>query len=642
MTIPRFTTSIEGPMPTSPATTTFTDAIRAAEAIVDRVGREMVLAIPVGIGKPNLLVNALFGLASHDSKLKLRILTGLSLVRPRYKSDLERRFVAPLLDRQFGSWPDLAYAEAMRDGTLPANVEVHEFFLQAGQWLANPTMQQSYASLSYSHVAAHLEREGVNVLAQLMAPPRTPDGTHVSLASNPDISLDLRSYVEACRAAGKPIVIAAELNANMPYMTGHAEVALAEIDLVLTPPAPHFELFAPPKEPVSLSDYAMALHAATLIKDGGTLQIGIGSFSDALAHALILRHTRNAEFRELIAKLGVRAPDGDGTAPFEHGLYGCSELLVDGFLALRRAGVLKRRVSNGVCDVLVHAGFFLGNRAFYDELKSLPPDALDEIAMTAISFTNTLRGDSATKIDQRRDARFVNTALVVTLLGAASSDALDDGRVVSGIGGQGDFVGQAHELPGARSIIAVRATRNGRRGKATSNIVWQHANASIPRQLRDVYVTEYGVGDVRGRSDREVVEVMLGLADSRFQAELIAKATAAGKLPQGYRLPAHATNNTPEEITRVLGPARKAGLLPVFPLGTEMTDIEKSLIPALGRLRDATPLGLAQMLWHGMLPAARNSSMHDVLARLGLDKDRPSWRERAMAALVAGALQRTS
>jgi len=91
---------------------------RAAEAIVDRVGRRIVMAIPVGIGKPNLLVNALYELALADRSITLRIITGLSLVRPSYKSDLERRFVAPLLDRLFGSWPDLAYVEAIRSGTL--------------------------------------------------------------------------------------------------------------------------------------------------------------------------------------------------------------------------------------------------------------------------------------------------------------------------------------------------------------------------------------------------------------------------------------------------------------------------------------------------------------------------------------------
>ena len=88
--------------------------------------------------------------------------------------------------------------------------------------------------------------------------------------------------------------------------------------------------------------------------------------------------------------------------------------------------------------------------------------------MTAISFTNTLDGDEALKRQQRRDARFVNTAMIVTLLGAASSDMLEDGRVVSGAGGQHDLVTMAQALDGARSIIAVRSTRQ-QGGSATSN-----------------------------------------------------------------------------------------------------------------------------------------------------------------------------
>ena len=439
----------------------FRDPVRAAEAIIDCVGRDIALAIPVGIGKPNALVNALYGLAAADRGLKLRIYTGLSLVRPHYKSDLERRFVAPLLERLFGTWPDLAYAEAMRQGRLPANIEVHEFFLQAGQWLSNAAMQQSYASLSYSHVAAHLMRSGVNVLAQLVAP--QPDGatSHISLSSNPDIALDLEGYVDARRKSGRPVAVAVELNANLPYMPGIAEVPRTDLDIVLDPAAPHFDLFAPPKEPVTLADYAMALHAATLVRDGGTLQIGIGSFADALTQALILRHTHNARFRELLARLGEPPADGADLGPFEQGLYGSSEMLVDGFLALRRAGVLKRRVEVDGQRALVHAGFFLGNRAFYDDLKAMPPADLREIVMTAISFTNTLGGDRAAKIEQRRDARFINTALVVTLLGAASADQLEDGRVVSGIGGQGDFVNMRRVVNGQdrAGLIASYATK---------------------------------------------------------------------------------------------------------------------------------------------------------------------------------------
>jgi len=70
---------------------------------------------------------------------------------------------------------------------------------------------------------------------------------------------------------------------------------------------------------VSLADYAMALHAATLVKDGGTLQIGIGAFSDALSHALVLRHSDSAAFRGLLEKLGTPFRSGRSSTPSRSG-----------------------------------------------------------------------------------------------------------------------------------------------------------------------------------------------------------------------------------------------------------------------------------------------------------------------------------
>ncbi len=617
------------------------DPARCAEAIIDQVGRNIVLAIPVGIGKPNLLVNALYALAEADRSLNLRILTGLTLVRPQYKSDLERRFVLPLLDRLFGTWPDLSYAEAIRRGELAPNVAVHEFFLQAGQWMSNPTMQQNYASLNYSHVHAHVVREGVNVIAQLIAPPRpgavSEGESHYSLSSNTDVSLDLGEYIQGRREARVPICVAGEVNGNLPFMSGRAAVVRSQFDVLLEPLAPHFDLFAPPKEPVSTTDYAMALHAATLIKDGGTLQIGIGSFADALTHALILRHGRNALFRSLIDRLGRPLPADAELGPFERGLYGCSEMLVDGFLALRRAGILKRRVISDGRDALLHAGFFVGSKSFYEELRALPDDAREEIAMTSISFTNTLSGDASAKRSQRRDARFINTALSATLLGAVSSDQLEDGRVISGIGGQGDFVAMAHEIPGARSVIAVRSTRA--QGASTrSNIHWRYANTSIPRQLRDIVVTEYGIADIRGRTDSEVIASMLAVTDARFQVGLASAATAADKLPRGFKLPSYSRDNTPSRIEEALSRARRDGVLPPFPLGTEMTKTEQDLIPALGRLRRASAPRLLSYLARGIAPGETSDAMREKLARLDLD-NASGFKETAMRALVLGALR---
>jgi hypothetical protein len=62
----------------------------------------------------------------------------------------------------------------------------------------------------------------------------------------------------------------------------------------------------------------------------------------------------------------------------------------------------------------MHAGFFIGNKVFYDHLRAMPEEELAEICMTAISFTNTLDGDLGRKRADRRHVRFINTAMTVT------------------------------------------------------------------------------------------------------------------------------------------------------------------------------------------------------------------------------------
>ena len=84
------------------------------------------------------------------------------------------------------------------------------------------------------------------------------------------------------------------------------------------------------------------------------------------------------------------------------------------------------------------------------------------ICMMPVSFTNEIYGDEAQKRAARVDARFVNSAMMATLLGAAVSDGLDNGQVVSGVGGQYNFVAQAFALEGARSVLTLESTRRGK------------------------------------------------------------------------------------------------------------------------------------------------------------------------------------
>ena len=74
----------------------------------------------------------------------------------------------------------------------------------------------------------------------------------------------------------------------------------------------------------------------------------------------------------------------------------------------------------------------------------MPAHELAKIDMTRIDFVNQLYGQEDLKRAQRRKARSIDTTMIVTLLGAAASDALESGQVVSGVGGQYNFVAMAH------------------------------------------------------------------------------------------------------------------------------------------------------------------------------------------------------
>ena len=131
-------------------------------------------------------------------------------------------------------------------------------------------------------------------------------------------------------------------------MYGDALVAADTFDFLLDDPGTR--LFCPPNAPIPRAEYSIALNVSTLIRDGGTLQFGIGELGDAIVYALQLRHQQPAIYRDVLESFGLLArhrrliESEGGTAPFERGLYGCSEMLADGFLDLYRSGVLKRRV----------------------------------------------------------------------------------------------------------------------------------------------------------------------------------------------------------------------------------------------------------------------------------------------------------
>jgi hypothetical protein len=610
----------------------FSDADAMAEDIIRDVGTNLVVGLPLGLGKANHIINALYARAVADRRINLTLFSALTLEKPKPSNLLERRFIAPVIDRLFGSYPDLAYADALHAGELPPNVQVIEFFFLAGKWLRVPYAQQHYISANYTHAASYLLARGLNVVPQLVAK-RLVDGVaRFSLSCNTDTTLDVLRARAQGTAAFK---LVGQVNAELPFMPGAGDLPADEFSAILEGPATEFALFAPPSAPITDTKYAIGLHAAGLVRDGGTLQIGIGQVGDALAQGLIVRHRDNAQFHDIMKRLQPATEPALelNTGSFETGLYGVSEMLFEAFLGLIDAGILKREVDG----VVLHGAFFLGPKSFYRALREMTPDRIARIQMMPVSFTNELYGDEDNKRRARVDARFVNNAMMATLMGAAISDGLEDGQVISGVGGQYNFVAQAFALEGARSILTVEAARQSG-AKAQSNIRWRYGHETIPRHLRDVVVTEYGVADLRGKSDAEVIGAMLAVADSRFQDELMRQAKDAGKLPRHHEIPAGHRDNHAERISAALKPARDAGLLPAFPFGSDFDAVEQRLIPALQILQDAqrTPRHLAGLLWQGFT-GTPDAADRECLARLGLDRP-TTWVERGYRALVSAAL----
>lgn len=597
-----------------------TDENALAQEIIKRTGGVIRLALPLGVGKPVTLVNALVQAACDDPDIELAIFTALTLERPAPSTDIRRRFLQPAMDRLFGAYPDQLYAQMLRDDRLPPNIKVNEFFLMAGRWLGVTAAQQAYIAANYTHALDVLVAQRPNVLMQLVA---ESDG-RFSLSSNTDISSDLfRS-----RARGEMDFLAVfETNPQLPFMEGEgATLGPDDVDMVLDPPEP-FELFSAPRRPLDQADHAIGLHVSRLVPDGGTLQIGIGALGDTVAHALLLRDRGEVGAIQADCPFPV-APDPGGS--FQSGLYAVTEMLVGGILALFDEGVIRREVDG----IAIHAGFFVETRDFYARLREMPSSRRNKIAMVPVSFTNALYGNEADKRAARKDARFINGAMQVSALGDVMSDSIGGGQVVSGVGGQFNFVEQAFALEDGRAIIALAATRMSD-GSLKSNIRWDVDSVTVPRHMRDIVVTEYGIADLRGKPDADVIDALLRITDSRFQDDLVTQAKAAGKLPQTYRIGQSYRDNKPETVARWLRPHRAT--LPDFPFGSDFDDIERVLLPALKELKDLSP-SLAGKL--RLLLSSLGGSAHPqesaAMARMGYEGDKG-----LTARALRGALRRS-
>jgi len=666
------------------------DVVKAVDDVIRYVGKDITYGMTLGLGKPVLFINELYRRAKEDPSIKLKILTALSLELPVGRSELEKRLVGPLSERIFGGYPEFDYMADIRDGKMPPNIELFEFYSKAGSIMNRDECQQNHIPSHYTHVAklcVYIHK--VNVFGELISTKMINGRRMYSMGCNTDICVEALDLLNREKAAGRKLAVVGEVNENLPFMYGDAVCESEKFDILLSGPQYNYRLFAPPKDAVSNRDHMIGLNVSALVRDGGTLQIGIGSLGDAIVNSLEMRHLNNSLYNSIIEKAGLLERYGDlikqigGTEKFTEGLYSSAEMFVDPFLQLYRQGILKRkvydnlqimelveekklsadRIPSGILEMLdqkdairlnlrekdfkllteygilkdglvfnegyicdgdkkynadltdkknleqiksllgkelknghiIQAGFYLGPESFYKALNEMPEEERSQFRMAGVEKVNQLYGDEKLRTIQRKKGRFVNTGMMATLTGAIISDQLEDGRVVSGIGGQYNFVSMAHLLPDGKLIMTIRSTR-GTGKNVKSNIVFNYGHCTIPKHMRDIIVTEYGIAHIKGLPERQIIEEMIKITDSRFQQQLVDRAKKAGKLRKDYQVPAEYRNNFPEKIDALIKTYQPQGYFKQFPYGTDISPEEIVLggsLKMLKVLKEQKPLSTA-------------------------------------------------
>lgn len=326
------------------------DVKRVVDETIQYLEKDIVLGVTLALGKPVKILNEFYRRAKEDPEISLKVITALSLEKPQGKSELEARFLKDLTDRVFAGVPDFDYMKDFRNGTLPPNVQLYEFYCKPGTNLKNRHYQMNHLANHYTHVPRCAKTMKCNVGAMLLAS-REIDGKRVySAACNPDITLETHALMMEARANGTKGVVIAEVNSNMPFMYGDAVMPAESFDIVFHGEEFNYPLFAPPKDPVVLSDHMIGLNVSPLIKDGGTIQVGIGALGDAIVAGLIMRNQHNKEYNDILMKSGLVERNREliaewgGMGTFDKGLYGASEMFVDPFMQMYKNQILKRKV----------------------------------------------------------------------------------------------------------------------------------------------------------------------------------------------------------------------------------------------------------------------------------------------------------
>jgi 4-hydroxybutyrate CoA-transferase len=244
-------------------------------------------------------------------------------------------------------------------------------------------------------------------------------------------------------------------------------------------PLPVFSRGVEPNE----AEKQIGQNVAGLIKDGDTIQMGIGSISEAVVAGLDGKHD-----------LGILTEMFPPSLP---------ELVEKGIVTnskkIRHTGVSL-------------ACLCIGDQKLYDYVAENPAAQI-----YPGSYTN-----NPALIAQNPSMVSINTAIMMDLTGNITSEGIGH-RMISGVGGQLEFQMGAYWSPGGRAITVMTAARRMKDGTLASSILPAlplGSPVSVPKNFADYVVTEYGVARLKYKSFRGRAEALISIAHPDFRGEL--------------------------------------------------------------------------------------------------------------------------
>lgn len=280
----------------------------------------------------------------------------------------------------------------------------------------------------------------------------------------------------ACTAVEVANTVIAQVNPNMPHVHGDGFIHISQIDYYIEVDDPLPQI-AP--HSITAVERKIGEYVANLIEDEATLQIGIGAVPDAIL-ASLTNHKH----------LGIH-----------------SEMWSDGALALIESGVVDNSCKV-ICPGRTVSGFVIGTRKLYDFVNDNP-----SVVQLDIGFVNR-----PSIIAQNPKVTAINSAIEIDLTGQICADSIGS-RIISGAGGQIDFMRGATLSEGGKPIIALTS----RTSKEAPRIVSQlklGAGVVTTRAHAHYIITEYGVIDLFGKTLKERAEGLISISHPDDRANL--------------------------------------------------------------------------------------------------------------------------